>query len=275
MQRSLTAFTLTLALGFITQGVLAAPRNAPVPGGVAIVTLATSHGASPMVSFNGIPQPVLKFEGRQVALIGIPLDTKAGGHWIVVESGKDRQELPLQIKSRHYPTQALRIPDSKMVTPPPEVEARIEAEQLQIAAWKRHFSAQPEPDIHFDLPATGPRSARFGVKRVLNGEPRSPHAGLDVAVPVGAPLRAPAAGKVLAVADLYFTGKTVVIDHGQGILTLYAHLSQIDATEGQILKRGEIFGASGVSGRITGPHLHWVVILGGTAVDPELFLPTK
>lgn len=275
MQRLLIAFKLALALGFITQGALATPRHAPVPGGVAVMPLAAALGASPMVSFNGIPQPVLKLEGRQVALIGIPLDTRAGEHRVVVESGMDRRELPLQIESRHYPTQALRIPDRKMVTPPAEVEARIEAEQLQIAAWKRHFSAQQEPDVRFDLPASGPRSARFGVKRVLNGEPRSPHSGLDVAVPVGAPLRAPAAGKVLAVADLYFTGKTVVIDHGQGVLTLYAHLSQIDATEGQALKRGEVFGASGVSGRITGPHLHWVVILGGTAVNPELFLPTK
>lgn len=248
------------------------PRHTPVPGGVAVLELAVALGAPPSVRFNDLPQPVVRHEGKWLALIGIPLDTLPGTHEIVVESGKGRQLQRLEVRAKHYPTQNLRIADKKMVTPPPELEARIEAEAVRIAGWKRHFSGDTAPETRFDLPATGPRSAKFGVKRVLNGEPRSPHAGLDVAVGVGAPLRSPAPGTVLAVDDLYFTGKTVVIDHGQGVLTLYAHLSRIDVAPGQELRRGEVFGASGVSGRITGPHLHWVVILGGTAVDPELFL---
>lgn len=251
---------------------VAVPRDAPVPGGVAVLELATALGAPPQVRFNELPQAVVRHRGNWVALVGIPLDTIPGTHEVVVESGKGRQTRMLTIRAKHYPTQNLRIADQKMVTPPPDLEARIEAEAARIAGWKRHFSAEPEPDTRFELPASGPRSARFGVKRVLNGEPRSPHAGLDVAVGVGAPLKSPSPGKVLAVDDLYFTGKTVVIDHGQGVLTLYAHLSRIAVVAGQALRRGEVIGASGVSGRITGPHLHWVVILGGTAVDPELFL---
>ena len=257
---------------FATSAAMALPRHAPVPGGVATVPLGPADGPAPRVSFHGRPQPVLRHRHEWVALVGIPLDTPPGRHALSVDGGPLHRELELDVQAKNYPTQNLRIPDQRMVTPPPELEARIEEEQQRIAAWKRHFAATPAPETAFLLPASGPRSARFGVRRILNGEPRSPHAGLDVAVPVGAPLRAPAAGTVLAVADLYFTGKTVVIDHGQGVLTLYAHLSRIDATEGQVLRRGETFGASGVSGRITGPHLHWVVIVGGTAVDPELFL---
>lgn len=266
---------LTALLLFCVTHAIAIPRHDPVPGGIAVIKLGIVPEERPQAFFNEIPQPVLKHKGQWIALIGIPLDTAAGEYRIAIESSRGRQEMPLRVTAKQYPTQRLRIPDSRMVTPPPEVESRIEAEQQRIAGWKRHFAEQQEPDTRFDLPADGPRSARFGVRRVLNGEPRSPHAGLDVAVPVGAPLRAPAKGRVLAIADFYFIGKTVVIDHGQGVLTLYAHLSRIDVTEGQFLNRGETFGASGVSGRITGPHLHWVVILGGTAVDPELFLTRK
>jgi len=257
------------------QAAPALPRHAPVPGGVAVLELGTAHDAQPAVSFNALPQPVLRHQGKWVALVGLPLDTEPGKHSVFVEGAGGQRTLPLVVREKRYPTQHLRIADGRMVTPPPELEARIAAEQQRIADWKRHYTAEPAPDTRFDLPAAGPRSARFGVKRVLNGEPRSPHGGLDVAVGVGAPLRAPAAGTVLAVADLYFAGTTVVIDHGRGILTLYAHLSRVDVREGQALARGELFGASGVSGRITGPHLHWVVMVGGAAVDPELFLPMK
>lgn len=273
IRQHLPALLLTL-FGSLAYAI---PEHSPVPGGVAVVELATTHGAPPRVSFNDTPQPVVKHRGKWMALIGIPLDTAPGTYELAIDSGNElnqneRQWRSLAVRAKHYPTQNLRIADRKMVTPPPEVAARIEAEALRIAGWKRHFSPSPAPETNLDLPVAGPLSARFGVKRILNGEPRSPHAGLDVAVGVGAPLRAPAPGRVLAVDDLYFTGKTVVIDHGQGVLTLYAHLSRIDVGIGQELRRGEAFGASGVSGRITGPHLHWVVILGGAAVDPELFL---
>ncbi len=275
MTRHLRHLILACLLAFASSVTWALPRHSPVPGGVAVIELAGEENAQPTVSFNDQPQPVVRQRGKWVALIGIPLDTTAGEHPLVVDSGKRRYEQSLHVKAKQYPTQHLRIADDRMVTPPPEVEARIAEEQARVAAWKQHYTAAQEPDTRFDLPARGPRSSRFGVRRILNGEPRSPHAGLDVAVGVGAPLHAPAAGTVLAIADLYFTGKTVVIDHGRGVLTLYAHLSRVDVAEGQALRRGEAFGASGVSGRITGPHLHWVVIVGGTAVDPELFLPGR
>lgn len=249
------------------------PRHLSVPGGVAVLPLAASKPA-PRVFFNDKAQPVVQENGRWYALVGIPLDAAVGPSEVRVLVGTKETTLSFEIKARHYPTQNLRITDGRMVTPPPETEARIATEQARIAELKLHFS-ETTPDTAFLLPADGRRSARFGVRRILNGEPRSPHSGLDVAVGTGTTVRAASGGTVLAVEDFYFTGGTVVIDHGQGVLTLYAHLSRIDVLAGQALKRGEPIGASGVTGRATGPHLHWVVVLGGTSVDPELFLPAK
>lgn len=271
--RGLCTFIAGLLL--MAGNALALPVHAPVPGGIAVLRLASIAPDAPVVRFNDIPQAVIRQRGQWLVLIGIPLDTAAGRHRAVVDDQGRKLELAFDVLPKNYPTQRLRIPDGRMVQPPPEVEARIAMEQQRIAEMKRHFSPQSVPETDFIQPAAGRLSSRFGVRRILNGEPRSPHAGLDVAVGTGAPVLSAAAGSVLAVEDFYFTGGTVVIDHGQGVLTLYAHLSRIDVLPGQVLKKGETIGASGVSGRATGPHLHWVVILGGTAVDPELFLPKR
>ncbi|MBI2309027.1 MAG: peptidoglycan DD-metalloendopeptidase family protein [Rhodocyclales bacterium] len=262
---------LLVALLVSAGSAFALPRHAPVPGGIAVLRI--DGAQAPRVRFNERPQPVVRERGQWFALIGIPLDTEPGLLQAHVEDGAARRQLAFAVRPTHYPTQRLRIPDERMVTPPPELAARIEAEQQRLNALKQHFSPQPEPATSFVLPAAGRLSARFGVRRVLNGEPRSPHSGLDVAVASGQPVRAPAAGTVLAVEDFHFAGRTVVIDHGQGVLTLYAHLSRIDVAVGQQLARAARIGSSGASGRATGPHLHWVVIVGGTSVDPELFLP--
>ncbi len=133
---------------------------------------------------------------------------------------------------------------------------------------KRHFSADM-PHTDFALPASGPLSSRFGLRRIFNGQPRNPHAGLDVAVGTGAPVRAPAAGVVANTGDYFFNGNTVFVDHGQGLITAYMHLSRIDVRAGQTVKKGETLGAVGATGRVTGPHLHWAVILNDTPVDPQ------
>lgn len=273
-QYRLATLAVLCALLFGSSGAGALPRHAPVPGGLAVLKI--DGAQAPRVVFNERPQAVVRERGQWFALIGIPLDAEPGPQQARIEegeAGKAQRQIAFTILPKHYPTQRLRIPDARMVTPPPELAARIEAEQQRLSALKQHFSPEPEPDTRFVLPATGRLSARFGVRRVLNGEPRSPHSGLDVAVASGRPVRAPAPGTVLAVEDFYFAGRTVVIDHGQGVLTLYAHLSTIDVVAGQHLPRDALIGSSGASGRATGAHLHWVVIVGGTSVDPELFLP--
>jgi murein DD-endopeptidase MepM/ murein hydrolase activator NlpD len=130
----------------------------------------------------------------------------------------------------------------------------------------------PVARTDLDLPADGRLSSRFGLRRVFNGEPRAPHTGLDVAVPAGTPIRAPADGVVSLVDDLYFNGKTVFVDHGQGFVSMVCHLDQARVEAGQTVRRGEASASPGSSGRATGPHLHWSVYLNGAAVDPALFI---
>lgn len=269
--RTAAAFAFALLAG--TAGAL--PQHAPVPGGVAVVRIGDAAGGPPTVAFAGRPQAVVRDRGEWVALVGIPLDAAAGEGELSIGAAGAARTLRFAIRDKRYPEQHLRIPDRKMVEPPPELAQRIAAEQERLKALKGHFSPEPEPETAFRLPADGRLSARFGGRRVLNGLPRAPHAGLDVAVGAGSPVRAAAAGTVIAVEDFYFAGRTVVVDHGRGLLTLYAHLSRIDVAPGQRLAGGERLGLSGASGRATGPHLHWGVMLGGGSVDPELFLAPR
>ena len=140
------------------------------------------------------------------------------------------------------------------------------------AALSVTVDSVPVPRSDLALPADGRLSSRFGLRRVFNGEPRAPHTGLDVAVPTGTPIRAPADGVVTLVDDFYFNGKTVFVDHGQSFVSMVCHLDRAGVEAGQTVRRGEVLGHSGSSGRATGPHLHWSVYLNGAAVDPALFI---
>ena len=150
--------------------------------------------------------------------------------------------------------------------------ARIAEERERQLAIRSRFRDVPVNRVDLDLPADGRLSSRFGLRRIFNGEPRAPHTGLDVAVPTGTPIRAPADGVVSLVDDLYFNGKTVFVDHGQGFVSMVCHLDQARVEVGQKVARGERLGDAGSSGRATGPHLHWSVYLNGAAVDPALFI---
>lgn len=243
-----------------------------MPGGIAVLAVGTTATTAPIVRFGDSRQTVVDHRGQWFALVGIPIDTAPGTGQITIEHGDVRQQRLFPIRTKDYPIQRLRLADQRMVEPPPELARRIAAERLRLAQLKAHFSAEIAPETRFSLPANGRRSSAFGVRRVFNGQARAPHSGLDIAVAAGQPVRAAAAGTVLATEDFYFAGQTVVIDHGQGLLTLYAHLSRVDVEVGQRLRPNEAIGLSGASGRATGPHLHWGVILGGSSVDPELFL---
>ncbi|MBC4014517.1 M23 family metallopeptidase [Siccirubricoccus deserti] len=179
----------------------------------------------------------------------------------------------LAITKRRWNIQRLEGLPGAMVTPPPEIMARITREREQLAALRRQDTAETFFAAGLIWPAHGRISGVYGSQRILNGEPRAPHLGLDVAVPVGTPLRAAAAGHVVLAEELYFTGDTIILDHGHGVQTLYAHMSRLDVAPGQRIAAGAHLGASGATGRVTGPHLHFGLTWFATRLDPQPVLP--
>ncbi|MEQ1773311.1 MAG: peptidoglycan DD-metalloendopeptidase family protein [Burkholderiales bacterium] len=256
---------------------IAVPRHSPHPGGVAVVKIAEADAQVSAVLFNGKRVLALRQAAGWFALVGLPLDTQPGKQTLQIKAGDGAPGLAydatFDVKAKNYPTQHLKI-SSRFIQPTAEDLKRIEREQLTIERAKNYWSGETPANFRLDIPATGRLSARFGLRRVLNGQEGSPHAGLDVAVGTGTPLRAAAAGRVIATGDYFYSGKSVFVDHGQGFITLYIHMSRIDVKENDGVERGTALGLSGATGRVTGPHLHWAVLLNGVYVDPALFLKT-
>lgn len=209
--------------------------------------------------------------------VGIPVSAKPGTHELTVEFA-DGSTLPVAfaVDAKQYPEQRLTIKNRKMVNPDPENLARIREEATLMRAVYGSYTRRADlPKAvrdatlrPFAQPVPGIVSSPFGRRRVLNGQPRSPHSGLDIAATTGTPIQAPAPGVVALTGDFYFNGNTVLIDHGEGLITMYCHLSEIGATVGEPIARGEVLGKVGATGRVTGPHLHWSVSLNGHRVDP-------
>jgi murein DD-endopeptidase MepM/ murein hydrolase activator NlpD len=149
---------------------------------------------------------------------------------------------------------------------------RILAEKERKQKARSHYSKDPV-DVDFLLPVEGIRTGSYGRRRFFNGQPRRPHSGMDIAADTGTPVINPSAGRVIELGDFFFSGKLVYIDHGQGLISLFAHLSEIDVELGQRVAKGEVIGKVGATGRVTGPHLHWSLGLNQTWIDPALFLP--
>lgn len=249
----------------------ALPRHLAVPGGVAVIDLGPDSRSRPQAFHDTRPLAVVAHAGRWHALLGIPLDALPVPLAITVSDASASRTISIPVGTKNYPEQRLSIKETRKVEPLPEDLARIEREQTHTAELKRRFSAA-NPDSAFSRPAGGRLSSRFGLRRFFNGLPRNPHNGLDFAAPSGAPVSAPAAGTVIDTGDYFFNGNSIFLDHGQGLISIYMHLSRIDVQVGQRVARGDRLGAVGASGRATGPHLHWTVILNDTPVDPELFL---
>tara|TARA_R110000782_G_scaffold77481_5_gene153799 strand:+ start:5385 stop:6215 length:831 start_codon:yes stop_codon:yes gene_type:complete len=249
------------------------PTESTVPGGIAIISIHTPD--KPEAYFHDHRVMVVGSNNNWKAIVGIPLTEKPGTQILTVKNKDSATSYKFEINNKEYETQYLTIKNKRKVNPNKQDMSRIIAEKEIITKAKTHWRDNENVSLQFIKPTEGPYSSPFGLKRFFNKQARKPHSGLDIAAPKGTPIVAPADGIVINTGDYFFNGNTVFIDHGQGLITMYCHMNHIDIKEGAQLKSGDIIGKVGLTGRVTGAHLHWSVILNNTTVDPLLFLLDK
>jgi len=225
------------------------------------------------VSFQNKPVLVVPGQDNQqwIAIVGLALNLPVGRQVLVVKDSGSR-EIAFTVLDKKYKEQRLTIKNNRQINPLPEDLKRINIELAAQNKAYQVFSSNKPSNIIFDKPVEGPLSSPFGLKRFFNGEPRAPHSGLDFAVPTGTPIKAPADGKVILTGNYFFNGFTVFLDHGQGLISMYCHLSVIDVSVGDTVERGQVLGKVGATGRVTGAHLHWNVSLNDARIDPAILI---
>lgn len=252
------------------------PRESRVPGGVAILEVPQRSEAPPHVYFNDQRVYTARQGDRWYAWVGIPLSQAVGetqAYWRTRDG-----DLPLgfTVEHKEYPAQHLDV-DFQYVALSEENLARVRRELPELRGAMDHFRPATENlPAQVVKPLEGRHSSLFGFRRVFNGEPRNPHNGLDIAAPMGTPIVAALPGRILAKNHYFFNGKTLVIDHGQGLTSMYCHMNEFaDLKIGDRVEAGQVIGKVGTTGRSTGPHLHWTMSLNAARVEPKLFLPLE
>lgn len=246
----------------------AAPVHSPWPGGIAVIDVGSADLPEPLVRLGGERVLVLRDGSRWTAIVGVALDATAGHASVAVNGESD---IDFEIQAHAYREQRLSVDKSFVTLGEKELE-RVGRERKIIDAALDNWRDAAFDNVSLESPVDGPRSSSFGLRRFFNGQPRSPHKGMDIAAAKGTAIAAPRDGVVTATGNYFFNGNTVIIDHGQGLVTMYCHLSEISIKEGQAVASGDAIGAVGATGRVTGPHLHFGTYLNGTAVDPALLL---
>ncbi|HEX7031035.1 MAG TPA: peptidoglycan DD-metalloendopeptidase family protein [Gammaproteobacteria bacterium] len=266
-------FVLLAALA--VSGVAAAglPRHQPVPGGIAVVDLGPATEARPEARFEDRRVMVAEQDGRWFAVVGLPLGIEPGKHGLTATFDGEARHYMLLVEPHEYESQYITLKNKRMVNPYADDLDRIRAERVRQDKSLASFSPIADPATQFILPVEAPQSSSFGLRRFFNEQPRSPHSGIDLAAGAGTPIRAPARAIVLDTGDFFFNGNTVFLDHGQGLVTMYCHMSEISVAAGDVVEQGAVIGKVGATGRVTGPHLHWGVSLNDVRVNPWLFLP--
>ncbi len=258
-------FGITPALGFEL------PHESAVPGGVKIIRLDGEDTAPPDGEAGGHRALVIREGTGWLAVIGIPLAAPPGEESVTVRDANASHDIKFEVGVKQYASQSLKVAPRQVNLSKADL-ARAGRETARIELALARFSEPPPETLRFMQPVPGPRSSSFGLRRIFNGESRNPHSGMDIAAPIGTPVRLPIAGTVVDTGAFFFTGNTVLIDHGRGLVSMYCHLSAIDVKPGQRVAAGTRLGAVGKTGRATGPHLHWALSLNRAWVDPELFV---
>lgn len=249
------------------------PKRQNTAGGIVIVELGSSQLSQPEARYLNKRVMVVESHGKWLAVVGIPLAAHSGAHQLKVKATSSRKwvETVFTVKDKSYAQQRLTIKDQRKVDPTQDDMKTIRKDDSKIARAKAAWSDELD-STRLDIPVQGRRSSEFGLLRFYNNKPRKPHSGIDIAAQQGTQILAPADGTVVEAGDFFFNGNCLFIDHGQGLITFYAHMSKIMIKKGQSVKRGQKIGEVGQTGRATGPHLHWSVGLNQTWVDPDLFL---
>lgn len=272
MNRTLFALILCSLLYPLSGWANQLPEQLAVPGGIIKIPVAKITQPAPTVYFFDNRVLVTANDTHWLALIGIPLSAKVGEHKISIKTNNKTWQKIFTLVDKDYPAQYLTIKKKRMVTGfTAEDLKKIYADKKIMSKAKKTWTEQGI-DADFIAPVDGRLSSLFGLKRFFNDIPKRPHNGLDIAAPTGTPILAPASAKVIDVGNFYFNGNTVFLDHGQGLLSAYLHMNEITVKPGQLIKQGQALGTVGETGRVTGPHLHWIVYLNKVPVDPALFI---
>jgi Peptidase family M23/Peptidase family M23 N-terminal domain len=268
--RALVALVSLLAATGAAQG-LELPQERAVPGGIKLLRLEAAGEVAPRVEADGHRALVVRDGDGWIAVIGIPLSTPVGDMHVEVYGAAGPAAVGFPVTDKQYVTQSLTVAPGQVNLSAKDL-ARANRDRAIVDRAVEHWSTPAPTSLRWSPPVPGVRSSSFGSRRVFNGEARNPHTGMDIAAATGTPVSVPADGTVLETGNYFFTGNTVLVDHGEGLISLYCHLSAIDVQPGQRVAAGTRLGAVGKTGRATGPHLHWALSLNRAWVDPELFL---
>jgi len=249
----------------------ALPISNPVPGGIVTIKLSEQTPLKPEAFYKGKAVMVTAHEGYWYAVVGLGLNTPLG-HQEVRLNGKG---FAFKVAHKDYPEQHITLKTNKHVDLSAADLKRHKGEKQQATKAFNTFDKSLAPDFAFMKPVKGPFSSLFGLKRFFNEKPRNPHSGLDIAAAKGTKILSPSPGKVVLTGNFFFNGNVVYVDHGQGLVSMFCHLSEIDVLLGDSLIKGQPLGKVGATGRVTGPHLHWTVSLNNARVDPMLLLPEQ
>lgn len=253
--------------------ILSLPKDSPVPGGVVLLDVGSADEPAPQVRYNDRRVMVIKDCGRWRAIVGIPLAADIGKEYVEVRRGdKPPAHVAITVEPKEYASQRLKVAPKHVDLSKKDLD-RVARERKRIDAALETWTDAAPTTLSLAAPVEGPRSSSFGLRRFFNEQSRNPHSGMDIAAATGSPINAPAGGTVVDTGNYFFNGNTVFIDHGQGLVTMYCHLSEIGVKNGDKVTPGQLIGKVGATGRVTGPHLHFGVSLNRAFVDPALFLP--